>query len=515
MTALHEETLEETQRRLDEARAKANGHGKDQKEEKKKQADVLIEIAVASASLYHTPAGTGFADLDVAGVRQTWPIRSRSFKQWLAREYYQKTNGAANSDAVQSALSVLEAKAHFDGTETEVHIRVAELGDKYYLDLCDDRWRAVEISAEGWQIVDEVPVRFRRTPGMLALAEPEQGADLGEELGQFLNLADKADFVLIAAWLWAALRPHGPYPPLVLAGEQGSAKSTLSAVLKMLIDPNTAPLRALPREDRDLFIAASNGYVLCFDNVSGLPTWISDTLCRLATGGGFAVRQLYTDQDEVLFDAQRPMILNGIEDVVTRPDLADRSLFIHLATIPEDRRKPEAEIMSGVKAAAPKILGALLDAVAAGKDMLPQTKLARLPRMADFALWVTACEQGMGWDRGDNNDFMAIYTRNIVSAVEQVIDSNLIGSALLSFMEGAGRYDDSAKNLLGALSLHVDDRISRSKYWPKTPRKLAGDLRRLAPALRKWGLTVDFYKQAGGSRQRRIRIENLKEAEAE
>lgn len=111
----------------------------------------------------------------------------------------------------------------------------------------------------------------------------------------------------------------------MLAGEQGSAKSTFSAVLRKLLDPNCAPLRALPREDRDLFIAANNGHVLTFDNVSGLPGWISDTLCRLATGDGFAVRQLYTDQDEVLFDAARPVILNGIEDMVTRPDLADRA----------------------------------------------------------------------------------------------------------------------------------------------------------------------------------------------
>ena len=122
----------------------------------------------------------------------------------------------------------------------------------------------------------------------------------------------------------AVLRPHGPYPVLVLSGEQGSAKSTFSKILRALLDPNAAPLRALPREDRDLFIAATNSHLLTFDNVSGLPSGISDTLCRLATGGGFAVRQLYTDQDEVIFDAPRPVILNGIEDIVTRPDLADR-----------------------------------------------------------------------------------------------------------------------------------------------------------------------------------------------
>src|ERR1022692_2638101 len=142
-----------------------------------------------------------------------------------------------------------------------------------------------------------------------------------EVLRSFLNVKSDTDFVLVVAWALAVLRNRGPYPVIVLSGEQGSAKSTFSAILRALLDPNTAPLRALPREDRDLFIAASNGHVLAFDNVSGLPAWISDTLCRLATGGGFAVRQLYTDQDELLFDATRPVILNGIEDIVTRPDL--------------------------------------------------------------------------------------------------------------------------------------------------------------------------------------------------
>ena len=182
-------------------------------------------------------------------------------------------------------------------------------------------------------------------------------------LRPFLNVSTDQDFVLIVSWILAALRNKGPYPVIVLSGEQGSAKSFFSAILRALLDPNAAPLRALPREDRDLFIAATNGHVLTFDNVSGLPAWISDTLCRLATGGGFAVRQLYTDQDEILFDATRPVVLNGIEDIVTRPDLADRGLFLTLEPIPEERRKPEKALWAAFNHARPQILGALLDAV--------------------------------------------------------------------------------------------------------------------------------------------------------
>src|SRR5262249_5172222 len=151
-------------------------------------------------------------------------------------------------------------------------------------DLGDESWRAVEIDATGWRVIDNPPVRFRRAGGMRALPVPVPGGSV-QTLRSFLNVRSDADFVLVVAWMLACLRNRGPYPVLALSGEQGSAKSTFSAMLRALLDPNGAPLRALPREDHHLFFAANNAHVLVFDNVSGLPAWISDTLCRLATGG--------------------------------------------------------------------------------------------------------------------------------------------------------------------------------------------------------------------------------------
>jgi hypothetical protein len=315
---------------LDEKAGKARGRSPT-------QADVLIDLAEA-AKLFHTPDSTAFADLDVSGHRETWPVRSKGFRRYLARRFFKATGGAPSSEALQSALNVIEARAHFDAPERIVRIRVGGLNGKLYLDLADEKWRAVEIDARGWRLVDNPPVRFCRPSGMKPLPVPAPKGSI-EKLRSFLNVRSDSDFVLVVAWALAVLRDRGPYPVLVLSGEQGSSKSTAAAILRGMLDPNTAPLRALPREDRDLFIAASNGHVLAFDNVSGLPYWISDTMCRLATGGGFAVRQLYTDQDEVLFDAARPQILNGIEDMVTRPDLADRAIFLRLEPIAEERRR--------------------------------------------------------------------------------------------------------------------------------------------------------------------------------
>jgi hypothetical protein len=358
----------------------------------------------------------------------------------------------------------------------------------------------VQIDDVGWRVMDNPPVRFRRAAGMQSLPEPVPGGSV-ETLRSFLNLQSDIDFVLAVAWALAALRNRGPYPVLALSGEQGSAKSTFSAILRALLDPNTAPLRALPREDRDLFIAASNGNVLVFDNVSGLPAWISDTLCRLATGGGFAVRQLYTDQDEVLFDAARPVILNGIEDIVTRPDLADRAVFLTLKPIPEERRRPEAELWAEFEAERPRILGVLLDAVVEGLKRLPETHLPKLPRMADFALWATACETAL-WPAGT---FWSAYCSNCDEAVEGVIDADPIAAAVRAVMATRTVWTGTASDLLGALAETAGARIAQSKTWPDSPRALAGRLRRAATFLRKVGIEVTFWRE-GRARTRTIRL---------
>ena len=395
---------------------------------------------------------------------------------------------------------MIEAKADFDAPERVVHVRVAGLDGRLYLDLGDETWRAVEIDAAGWRVIDNPPVRFRRASGMKPLAIPVPGGSIAA-LRSFLNVKSDTDFVLVVAWALACLRDRGPYPVIVLSGEQGSAKSTFSAILRSLLDPNTAPLRALPREDRDLFIAASNGHILAFDNVSGLPAWISDTLCRLATGGGFAVRQLYTDQDEVLFDAARPVILNGIEEIVARPDLADRAVFLTLEPIVEELRQPEAELWAAFEAVRPSILGALLDAVVEGLKRLPGTHLPKLPRMADFALWVTACETAH-WPAGT---FMSAYCGNRDEAVEGVIDADPIAAAVRAIMAKRTVWTGTASQLAGALAAVVGERGASSKTWPDSPHALSGRLRRAATFLRKIGIEISFGRE-GRARTRIINI---------
>ena len=235
--------------------------------------------------------------------------------------YYKQQHSAPSNDALRTAIETIGARARFDGPAREVFLRVGGHHGKIYLDLCNKEWQAVEIADNGWRIVDKPPVRFRRAPGMLPLPSPITGGSL-DDLRSLVNVAGDADFILLVSWVLAAYRDVGPYPGLALKGDEGSAKSTLARILRQLTDPSKVKERRLPREDRDLHIHASNSYVLSFGNVSALPDWLSDSLCSLATGGGFATRVIRSVQGFVTaaqFTARRTARLPAAPQSVDIP----------------------------------------------------------------------------------------------------------------------------------------------------------------------------------------------------
>jgi hypothetical protein len=417
--------------------------------------------------------------------------------------YYQQTKSAPSSEALSTAIAALEARAHFDAPMRQVYVRTASHAGKIYLDLCDPTWRAVEIDAEGWRIVHTPPVRLIRAPGMLPLPAPVSGGH-AEDLWDFLNIKSKRDFILLLAYMLAALRDRGPYPILVLRGEEGTGKSTLVRLVRSLVDPNKVPLRTLSREERDLYIAAANGYLLVFDNVSHLTPWLSDALCRLATGGGFATRMLYTDQDEVLIEATRPVVLNGIADFVARPDLADRCVFLALTPIADEGRRTEAELNAAFEAKRPALLGVLLDAVAHGLRALPRVRLDAKPRMADFARWAMACGDDFLWDAGEFTD---TYRRNRKAATAALIDDDPVADAVRTFMRrresdkhlpepDRARWAGKPTELHYELTDVIGDKQAQSKDWPATPRKLRSCLQRAQAPLRKIGIEITFISSS-------------------
>lgn len=466
---------------------------------RKSQATRLVDLArAAGAELFHTPAGDPYLSAPVAAHCEIYPLASRGSRDWLTRLFYVQTGCAPNAGALADAIATLSGQARFDGGEHEVYVRVAGHNGAIYFDIGAADWNAVEITADGWRVVSHPPVRFRRPRGVLSLPLPERGGSI-EELRSFLNVANNDDFALLTLWTLAALRPRGPYPILVFVAEQGAAKTTTTRVLRRLIDPNESDVRRPPRNTEDLMIAATNGYVVAFDNLSRLPDDLSDTLSVLATGGGFAVRQLYTNAEEQIFNATRPIILNGITQVATRGDLLDRAIVITLPPIPEDQRKDEASFWAEYDQARPRLLGALLDAVVTGLRRVGNVRLARKPRMADFAMWGVAAEAACPWPEGT---FLAAYAGNRQGAVEATLD----GDPLVDVVRGVAPWTGTAAELLQVVTDKTADHIARRKEWFAKPRQVSDALRRLAPGLRRIGLDVTFGRESH-TRRRLITIE--------
>ena len=479
-----------------------------------KMVDKLVRLARENAELFHDAHSEPYAHVKVGKHRETYHVRSRAFSLWLRQLYFNKYKGSVNVNVMTEALATITMFAVCEGPEIPVHIRVAEHGNTIYIDIGDKEWRAVKVTAAGWEVAADPPVRFERSGSMRPLPTPKKGGSI-EALRKFVNVKPRDEetgadeLVLLVAYALAALRPNSNYPVLSLAGEQGSGKTSLVRLLGSLIDPRSPQYRTMPSDERDLIVAARHAHFLSFDNISGLSDSMSDAICRLSTGGGHGERELYTNREESTFEGRRPVCVNGIEDVATRPDLVDRALMLLLMAIDPSGRREEKEIEKEFASSAPEIFGALLDGLVAGLLNLDDIKITGKPRMADFALWADACTRAY-WAAGT---FMRAYEQNIASANEVVIEANAVGDAVRRFMAGRVEWTGTASSLLALLTPLIPEALARERSWPKTARALSGKLRRAAPPLRKIGIYVTFERE-GHDRERVIVITAKREGAA-
>ncbi|MCL2779437.1 MAG: hypothetical protein FWD73_15705 [Polyangiaceae bacterium] len=493
---LNERVEEDSTTKRSDRGSKKNANGSNDNE-KPRRADLLVAQAREAAELFHNEDGVAYATVKSGPQRLTMPVRSRRFRQWLTSIAFAATGRGIGSSTADEVLATLEAYAVHVGSQETVHIRTAMHDGAIWIDLGDESGKAVHATAEGWTVTQDVVPRFVRPSAQRPLSHPARGGSV-QELRPFLNVADDHGFVLSVAWIIAALRPGLPFPIAVFSGEQGTGKSTASRVLRMFVDPNKSPVRAPPKDDETIFVSAHNAHVLAFDNLSGVPTWMSDAMCRLATGSGFAKRGLYTDGEEHVFSATRPIIINGIDDMTTRADLAERALLIELTPIDEKRRREESVFFGALNASAPRIFGALLDGIV-GALARGKVKFDRLPRMADFVTWATAAEQALGFSDGA---VMKAFDAHHRRAVAVSVESNQVSAAVLRLIADReerriGKWEGVASALLGDLNRLVGEE-QHARGWPRGANVLTRELNRMTTVLRESGINVTLERRKNG-----------------
>ena len=379
--------------------AKSNGQN---------HAGELITLVEASgAELFRDQYKEPWARIPSGEHQEIVKVRGKFFRRWLAGQYWKAKGKAAPSETIRAAMNVFEAKGVFDGKQHPLHVRLSWHGDDLWYDLIP---KAVRINKDGWEIENRPPILFRHYAGQKPQLIPRRGGRIADVLG-YVNLLGesvKEEKLLFLVQLIAYAIPDIPRPICVATGTKGSAKPTLGRVIQGLADPNEQDVLTFPDSPREFVQTMAHRHFAVFDNISDLPKWGSDALCRAVTGAGFTKRELYSDDDDILYSFRRGIALNSISGVARASDLLDRCLIYSLPEL--ETHEQETDFWARFEVDKPLLLGGLFDVLSAAiriKETMPRVKTTA--RMADFAVWGMAITQALGYRQ---EDFLGVLARN-------------------------------------------------------------------------------------------------------
>lgn len=441
------------------------------------KADKLVALALDRFELGRTPKGEPFA-VEKTGANVAIRLAGSEMKSTLASLYFDEHASVAGSAALEDALAVLRGQA-MKTEPRELAIRYGRDGDKIVVDLGRVDGKAVEIDAAGWRVVNRSPILFERTELVGELPIPVEGGTV-EELRPLLNMGD-ADFDVLVGWIVAAMIPDLPHPILFLCGGQGTGKTSAARMIVDTFDKSPAPTRTQPKDPEGYALSVAGSWATVLDNVSKIPEWQSDAMCKTVTGDAFTKRKLYSDRELSVVSFRRVLAITTIDAGAIRGDLADRLVLVDLETI--DKRRTERDIRDRFDEIRPRLLGSFCGLVSATLAALPGVTLDELPRMADFAKVLAAVDAVRG--TGSLGTYLAQSER----LADEVIDGDPVGSAVAEWLEATAGTEHTLnmKELRRALVAHDGECADR---LPRSHRGLGGVLRRIAPALRLHGLTI-------------------------
>jgi hypothetical protein len=307
------------------------------------KSDMVLEVAQANCKeIFIDEYKAAHAAVMINDRLEVLPIADERFKNWLRKIVRKEFEMIVGTSVIDEAVNQLTADAYFDGNKRDLGLRFAKSKDdefKWYYDLTNDNWEFIEITKEGWKTVKN-QIIFRRFNHQVSQVSPETKYS-HDVFDQFMNLLNvkKEDRLLLKCYIISLFIPDLPKAVLMVHGEQGTAKSMLQELIIMLVDPTLTKVLTPPKKTEELIQQVSKYAVTYYDNLSRIPEWISDLLCRAVTGSGFSKRKLYTNNEDVIYSLMRAIGFNGINLAATKADLLSRGLIIQTETIPKGNQR--------------------------------------------------------------------------------------------------------------------------------------------------------------------------------
>lgn len=464
-----------------------NNTGEDEQEKRLSEADILLEM-LKDLRLFQGEDTEPYAEVEIHGNKEFLHVNSKQFKRYICKRYFDRYKSAPKTQAIKSALLVLESKAIFDGEKCQLSNRVAEYKGCIWYDLADDKRRSVRINAEGWSIVENTPTIFKKFSHQKSQMLPQRNGDIRKIL-DFVNLRED-DQLLFLIYLVACFIPGFPHPIQIIYGEKGASKTMTFKLLKSLIDPSFIQVLTFPKNIQELIQNLDHHWYLGFDNISKISDTISDALCRACTGEGLSKRRLYTVDEDKIYRYQRCVALNGINVVATKEDLLDRSILFELERISPEKRREEGKMWSEFEQEKPLILGSIFDTVVKAMLIYPTVNLNKLFRLADFTVWGYAIAQALG-ESGE--EFLLQFSSNIEKQNKEVLESNPIATTIIHLMEDETEWRGRAADLLGFIeNIAAEERIDvKSGTFPKSANQLTRKLNNIKSNLEDAGIEFE------------------------
>lgn len=461
------------------------------------QADQLLSYT-ENISLYQSLDGEMYLENISSDTKELLLIESESTKKMLMDLYYQNSHSLPDDKSIEKVMKMLSFKAS-KKNKVSINYRIAKNDLSIVIDRGAKTDTFIVVTEHDWKVQSVSTEKFSRNQNMKELPLPAKGNI--ESLKKFLNLNSEDDFILLIAFLINCFFKGKTNPILILQGPQGSGKSTLSELIKSLIDPSSPSLRALPYKEQDIFIAAKNSYLLTFDNLSGINIKMSDTLCKIATSCAIAGRRFYSNTEEYFIEVSRPIVINGIDDLTVRPDLVDRSIVLNLPKIDEKKRMQISKMTEDLNILLPSIFGAILDGISSGLRNISKINLSEKPRMADFSFIACASLSAFGYSQ---DQIMKAIRDNRKSTAIDSIESNSVGRAVITFMSDKPIWEGRVSDLAVILGQFLDR--EGVHYSLKTPNSISRELNRIAPELKFKNIYIEHSRK---SHERKIIIKKI------